>query len=221
MSVFFVLFAIAVVGAIGYGFYTEKRNRELGAKVAAAAGLQFEARRTGPPDYDFDLFDKGSGRSRRLTMRHPDTGESVFRYQYKTSSGDNNTKTWRFTCVMVRLPFRAPHMTIGPEGFWSNLGQIVGIRDIEVESPQFNDRFRVGSNDERFAITLLDQPMIARLLADDAVAANRLRFEFLDDALLVVADEQKIETMPDMLTWATGFKSNLPTVLNDLYPIGR
>lgn len=220
MVVVFVLFACVVVGAIVYGFHVEKRNRELAAGVAAAAGLQFEAGGSGPPDYGFDLFGKGRGRTRKLTMRHPATGESVFRYQYKTGSG-KNTRTWRFTCVMVRLPFRAPHTTIGPEGFWSNIGQMVGIRDIEVESPDFNERFRVAGDDERFAVTLLDQPMIARLVADAVVAANDVRFELLDDALLVVADEQKIDAMPDMLTWASGIQSALPAVLADLYPIGR
>lgn len=220
MVVFFVLFAFVFVGAIAYAMHVEKRNKELGAKVAATAGLQFEAGGSEPPDYEFDLFDKGRARTRKLTMRHPATGESVFRYQYKTGSGKNQ-RVWRFTCVMVRLPFRAPHTTIGREGFWSNIGQAVGIRDIEVESPAFNERFRVASDDERFAVTLLDQPMIALLSGDEAVAANDLRFEFLGDALLVVSDEQAIEWMPGMLTWASGFKESLPTVLADLYPIGR
>ncbi len=116
------------------------------------------------------------------------------------------------------MPFDAPHLRIGPEGFWSNLGQIIGIRDIEIESPEFNERYRVSSDDERFAVTLLDHEMIAWMLSDSS-GAGTIRFELLGTQLLCISDQLDVEQMPGMLGWASQIRQHLPAVLTELYPV--
>lgn len=210
----------AIAAAIfGGSLYLEHRRKQLAAQVAAAAGLIYDADAKRPGPIDFDLFNKGRSRRTRYVMRRPQSDEAVFRYQYTTGSG-KNSHTYHFTCALIAVPFRAPHLTIGPEGFWSNLGRFVGIRDIEIESPQFNDRYRVSSEDERFAVTLLDHQMIAWMLSPSS-GLGEIRFEFRGNRLLCVNDKLPIEEMPAMLNWSSQILEHLPAVLNDLYPVRR
>ena len=95
---------------------------------------------------------------------------------------------------------------------------MVGIRDIEVESPEFNDRYRVTSDDERFAITLLDHRMIGWMLGGGS-GAGAVRFELLGPQLLCISDELDIEQMPGLLGWTAQIRQYLPAVLTELYPV--
>ena len=142
--------------------------------------------------------------------------DSVFRYRYTTGSGKNQ-HTYRFTCALIDVPFNAPHLTIGPEGFWSNLGQIVGIRDIEVESPEFNDRLP-GEVRRRAVRDHARRPPDDRLDARSG-GAGAVRFELLGRQLLCISDELDIEQMPGMLGWTAQIRQHLPAVLTELYPI--
>lgn len=61
-------------------------------------------------------MDRGGSRRVRFHMRNPVGGANVFRYQYTTGSGKSR-RTWQYTCALIAVPFNAPHLTIGPEGF--------------------------------------------------------------------------------------------------------
>lgn len=94
-----------------------------------------------------------------------------------------------------------------------------GIRDVEIESPEFNERYRVSCDDERFAVTLLDHEMLAWLLSGSS-GGGTVRFELMRHELLCISDELPIEQMPALLTWAAQIRQHLPEVLTELYPTG-
>jgi hypothetical protein len=215
-AVVVILIAVGVPLYLWFMWHLNQRRNERARAVAASAGLNIDLDSKDPPPAPFDLFERG--RSRRVSFHMWATGgqDSVFRYRYTTGSGKSR-QTHRCTCALIDVPFNAPYLTIGPEGFWSNLGQIVGIRDIEVESPEFNDRYRVKCDDERFAITLVDHRMIAWMLGDGGAGA--VRFELLGRQLLCISDELDIEQMPGMLGWTARIRQHLPAVLTELYPI--
>ena len=201
------------------GVLLHRRALRLRAEAAALAelhGFRHDMDPKPPPEQPFDLFERG--RSRRVSAqiwREGGTG-SVFRYQYTTGSGKNST-THHVSCAMVQLPFVAPHTRIGPEGFWSGIGQALGIRDIEVESPTFNDRYRVRSDDERFAVTLLDGRAIDWFLNDTGVGAVRL--ELWGRWLLCITRPLAMERAFGFHDWALEIPSHLPDVLRSLYPV--
>lgn len=183
--------------------------------MATAAGMQIDVSSKKPPALGFDLFDRGGGRRVRGQMWRTGEHDSVFQYQFTEGSGDNS-RTYRFTAALIALPFRAPRLVISTENVWSRIKRAVGRRDIETESPEFNDRYHVRSDDERFAITLLDPPMIAWMLSPSS-GLGTVTFELRDSWMLCYCDLLPIEQLPQMLAWAQAARNQLPSVLTDLY----
>ena len=215
-AIFVIVIVVGVPLYLWFQWHQNQKRKERARVVAAAAGLNIDVDTKGPPPAPFDLMQRG--RSRKVSFHMWPTGSqhSVFQYRYTTGSGKNRC-TYRFTCALIDVPFDAPHLTIGPEGFWSNLGQMVGIRDVEVESPEFNERYRVSSDDERFAVTLLDHQMIAWMLSDSS-GSGSIRFELLGTQLLCIRDPLDIDQMPEFLSWAAQIREQMPRVLVELYP---
>ena len=211
-----VLVILAIGGGVAYATYAYQQHQKAKMRaVAEAAGLQVDTSTKKPPGLDFDLFDPGNRKKVTAQMWRPGEQDSVFQYQYTVSSGDSST-THRFTVALVELPFTAPHLRIGTESWWSKAKRIVGVRDIEVESPRFNDRYHVRCADERFAISLLDPPMIAYLLSPQS-GGGTVTFELRDRWMLCHCDPLKIDGLPGMLAWAQSVRAQLPAVLTELY----
>ncbi len=212
----------AVVGAAALAFYAvnQRRHRARVARATALAaehGFELDVGPKQPPPQEFDLFDLGRGKQVSFQLWRRGEQDSVFDYEFTTGSGKNST-VHRRTCALISLPFTAAHTKIGPEGFWSGVGRALGLRDIEVESDMFNSRYRVTSDDERFAVTLLDQPMIAWLLSA-ASGAGEIKFELLGPWLLCVADRMVIDRQFGYLDWAQAIRGHMPAVLTSLYPV--
>lgn len=213
---FFVIAALAVPLQL-YVVHQRRRGREATARrVASAAGLRVSAGDKRRPRVGFDHFDVGSDRTVSLHMWQAYTSDGVFRYEYTVDSG-KHSKTHVSTCAMVETSFDAPQLRIGPESFFAGLGRLVGVRDIEIESPEFNDRYRVRCDDERFAIAFLDHEMIAWMLTP-ASGAGTIRFELLGSSMLCVSDELTVESMPAFLRWAQQVCDRIPAVIPELYP---
>ncbi|MFN3257512.1 MAG: hypothetical protein ACE37B_17645 [Ilumatobacter sp.] len=210
------VFAVAIAAiAVTYLFAqrTKRRQIEQARALAAKYGFEVDVTTKPPPELRFDLFDRGHSKKVSFQFWRPGEHDSVFDYQYTTGSG-KNSQTFRHTCALVALPFAAPHTKIGPEGFWSKIGQRLGIRDIEVESPTFNQRYRVNSDDERFAITMLDGQAIDWFLSANSVA----RFELWGTWMLCIVDRLDREQVFGYHDWAIGIPAHLPEVLTSLYP---
>lgn len=203
---------IAVILAI-----RRAKDRKIAAARAMAAqyGFNVDVSTKDPPNQPFDLFRRGHSKKVSFQFWRPGQQNSVFAYQYTTGSGDNST-TYNLTCALVALPFLAPHTKIGPEGFWSKLGQRVGVRDIEVESTAFNDLYRVNSDDERFAVTMLDGRAMDWFLRGNA--AHAVRFELWGQWMLCITDRMDHEYFFGFHDWAVAIPSHLPDVLTSLYP---
>ena len=208
----------AIGGAIAYAVHRHHQAQIARARaVAAQHGLHVDvSKQQPPPHFDFDLFDRGHSKQVRYQMWRDGEPDSVFQYQYTTGSGDNS-RTYRMTGAQVVVPFRGPHLSIATENWWTKVKRVVGMRDIEIESPEFNDRYHVRSADERFAVTLLDHGMIAYMLSP-ASGMGTVTFEFNHDRMLCYGDQVELEQLPSMLTWAQSARQQLPDVLGEWYP---
>jgi hypothetical protein len=214
--IFFVVVA-AAIGVVAYAAHRyEQRKRAAAVALARSRGYEIAVEDKAPPPLSFDLFGIGSSRKISYQIWKPGSHDSAFQYRYTTGSGKNK-QTHRRSCVLVEVPFTCPHLTIGPEGFWSAIGRAVGLRDIEIESPQFNDRYRVRCADERFAVTLLDQRMIAWMLSPNS-GGGAVKFEFGGRWMLCFGDDVPFEQLFGFLDWVQHARTNLPAVLTSLYP---
>jgi hypothetical protein len=211
-----VLVMLTFAGGVIYAAYAYRRHQQAKMRaIAEAAGLQIDTSTKAPPNLGFDLFDPGKRKKVTAQMWRAGEQDSVFQYRYTVQSGDNST-TYRFTAALVEVPFRAPHLKIGTETWWSKAKRIVGMRDIEVESAAFNDRYHVRCDDERFAIALLDPPMIAWMLSPQS-GGGTVTFEFRDRWMLCHCDQLKVTELPGMLAWAQSVRAQLPAVLTEFY----
>jgi hypothetical protein len=71
------------------------------------------------------------------------------------------------TYTRIRAPYVNPEgfrFTIYRKGFFSDLGKLLGMQDIEVGDPEFDEAFIIKGNDESKVRTLFDDPNLRRLV---------------------------------------------------------
>ncbi|MEX2217627.1 MAG: hypothetical protein WD749_02610 [Phycisphaerales bacterium] len=167
--------AIAVV-AIYLSHQAAKKRREALAALAGSLGWSFDPGETPPwaEHNTFDCFERGHTRRVFNTLRGPlEIGGRRFEglagdYSYKVTSSNGKTTTthtYRFSYLILRLPFLTPGLAIRHEGLLDKLAGAIGFDDIDFESSEFSRRFHVKSPDKRFAYDVVSPRMMEFLLA--------------------------------------------------------
>ena len=77
----------------------------------------------------------------------------------------------------LQLPAYLPRLQVTPENILTRIGNALGLDDIELESEDFNRKFRVHADDPKFASDVLSPRTMQALLAQPAVS---WRFEGSD-----------------------------------------
>src|SRR4051812_30014323 len=93
---------------------------------------------------------------------------------YTESTGESST-----TYTRMRAPYINPEgfrFTIYRRGPFSALGKLLGMQDIEVDDPEFDEAFIIKGNDESRVRDLLASPAIRRMIQ----AQPRIRLEVKD-----------------------------------------
>ena len=170
----YVLVGAVVVIAFVVQFVVAHRKRKAAQQWAAAHGWtysRFDAslvtRWSSPP------FRRGSSRRaiNVLTGTWNGVPATSFTYKYDTGSGKNRTTHYHHV-VAFSLPARLPWLRLEPEGFGDSIAKFFGGQDIELESAQFNDRWRVKGPEGQFPYDFLHPRMMERLLAPDAYGSS-------------------------------------------------
>ncbi|MFN8023791.1 MAG: DUF3137 domain-containing protein [Acidimicrobiales bacterium] len=216
MPGFVVMFVVVGGAAVLISWLVEQRRRTRAAAVAAVLGLQYLPGPTSPPDVPFRQFSIGRSRKVRHTFwRAGDSLEAtVFQYQYTTGSG-KDSQTHHCTCAMFRTGLRAPHLVLDRQGFFRDLLGKLGLRDIQLESPQFNETWHVSCDDERFAVTVLDPPMMGWLMTTGG--GGEIEIELYGDRGLATTRRRDVEQIPELLDYAHQFVAQIPKVVHELY----
>ena len=79
----------------------------------------------------------------------------------------------------IRAPYVNPEgfrFTIYRKGFFSNLGKLLGMQDIEVGDPEFDEAFVIKGNDEGKVCGLFANPKIRQMI----LAQQKIRLEVKD-----------------------------------------
>lgn len=214
-----------------------RRLHDLRARRALAAarrderarqlGLTPSSGRPGLVDTRFGLFTKGDEQHVDHAYERLDgTGRAVAVVAdyahgstwYDRDEGREVSDYTRYTVAIHRVGFSAPNTAITTENLRSRLGRLVGERDIEIEADRFNGRYRVESDDERFAVTLLDQRVVGAMI-EGGPAEHCERMELIDDKILFVADRLASDDAFAFFEWTERCVDRLPPLLGEAYPI--
>jgi hypothetical protein len=170
---------LAVALAAWYALWLREKRRRL-ALLAFCASKGWQFRLDDPSlagRWQRAPFGIGESRRSRDVMTGTDRGRPfvAFDYSYVTESSDGNghrsRTTHRFAVVAVALPGWLPDVQVVPENLLHRMAHVVGLgSDIELESEDFNRRFRVTAHDPKFASDVLAPRTMQALLQGPAVA---------------------------------------------------
>jgi hypothetical protein len=218
---FVVVFVLAaLIGAVVWYLQTvaATRRRRRMSEVAASHGLAFSAKDPFRMPHTVPLAFFGHGHSRKVTnVMYDRTAEGLdrraFDYQYTTGSGKNR-RVYTFSCGLISTGAHWPQLTLGPEGFFERVLDVIGGADIQFESEEFNREWEVRSPDPRFASAMIDPEMMLFLLEKAAGA----RVEVNGPWILFSGDRRDPESLPQVIGVAEAFRDRIPPVVWSLYP---
>jgi hypothetical protein len=175
----FVLFAVLVIAVAGYRFWRNQQRIQALRQFCLAKGWQFV-----PIDDEYAVrwncppFFQGRNRhARDVISGTVGTGQCArsfvaFDYSYVTDSNNGKSRsstTHRFAICAIRVPTYLPALAVTPESALTRLGNVVVHDDIDLESEDFNRRFRVQCPDPKFASDALPPRTMQALLARSPV----------------------------------------------------
>ncbi|MCW2776868.1 MAG: hypothetical protein JWN17_593, partial [Frankiales bacterium] len=168
---------VAVVAALAVGGAAYRLERRRAAALRAFATEQGWSlvRRddTWARELDGEPFGRGSGRRCEDVLTGTFRGRDVvaFAYSYRTHTTDGNgqrqTRVHRYSVALLRLP--APLPLVELQASW--LPRVFS-RGIELESEDFNARYRVRADDPRLAYDVLPARTMQLLLERPDVAVR-------------------------------------------------
>ena len=132
----------------------ERKRRAAYEEYSLTRGFRFEPERPEGERRFRDVFEPfNQGRRRRwgytisgLKNRAPFT---AFEYTWVTGSGKNSSTHRMGGVVWEREAPPLPQFTLSPEGWFTRLGQMFGMQDIDFEeSPEFSRAYRLKGPDE-------------------------------------------------------------------------
>lgn len=170
----YVLVGAVFVIAIVAQFVVAHRRRQAAQQWAAAHGWTYiRSDRSLVTRWSSPPFRRGSSRAAINVLTGSWNGRSAtsFTYKYTTGSGKNRTTHYHHV-VAFSLPARLPWLRLEPEGVGDSIAKFFGGQDIEFESAQFNDRWRVQGPEGQFPYDFLHPRMMERLLAPDAYGSS-------------------------------------------------
>lgn len=164
-----VLFPIIFVLVAAGAFYYEHHRKQKIQAFAASRQLTYAARDDRWAHLDTG-YPHGQGRSHRakhvMTGRHRGRPIVIFEHEWKTGSG-KDTQTHQVRKTLMGLPKGLPRLELRPEGILGRAARRMGMRDIELESDDFNRQYKV-SGDRRFAYDVLHPRFMEWMLGRQA-----------------------------------------------------
>lgn len=172
----FGLAGVAMAAFAYFGYVQAKKRREMLQQFAASQGWTWT-----PQDdswatrFSGDPFGAGDNREAQNVLQGQWRGRAMvaFDFSYQThstdSKGNRTTTTHRFAFCALALPAWVPKIELVPESMFGRLGTALGMQDIEFESEEFNRRYRVRSDNPKFAYDVLPPRTMAALLTRPAL----------------------------------------------------
>lgn len=217
-----VVLGIALILVVAWFSYAQKKKRRQAfALMATQLGLEyFPEDPYGLLSEPFALLEKGDGRGVEnvLSGTWQELDVRLFDYWYyeeSTDSKGHTSKTYhRFDCVVAPVDAACSRLVIEHENLGTRLANALTFRDIQFESEDFNNEFRVKSPDAKFANDFVDARMMDWLLNN----AEHFSFEVAGDRMLCHCGKLKPPEIVPLLGTAKAFRDQIPRVVYSLYP---
>jgi hypothetical protein len=171
-----VLFGAALLVVLIGGYLLEQKRRERLMQFAVRRGWTYVGQDPSLVDrWPGQPFGRGDRRRARNVLGGVEFGRSftAYDYTYETRSTDSKghqTKTThRWSIVAVQLPVWLGTVEVVPESVLDRMAGAVGlVTDIELESEDFNRRYKVSARNRKLASDLLPPRTMEYLIAADA-----------------------------------------------------
>ena len=220
------LVSVGIVGsqALFFGYLVvrarlrrKSRDEDHVRRIAKKAGLRFAR----PGEFDlyrmpFPIFRAGEWQGFDHVYVGDWGGDRVWVFDYWHGFELRGQDVEEYsTCAAIELANAdCPKLSVTRENPWSRTWGHLGWRDIEIESEDFNRRFDVSGDDERFAFAFLSPSMIRWL------QATPKNFEFAVEGRWVLCRSRWLPTERwwDLLRMARDFRAHIPETLSRLWP---
>lgn len=149
-----LMVAVAVMGVGALISRTRQRKRrEAYAEYCLGRGFKYEPQH---PEGErrfrdvFESFRQGNSDSWRNTITGTKNGAEFTAFEYVWQTGGRNRQThYRSGVIWERDEVSFPKFTLVPEGWFSKIGQVFGMQDIDFpESPVFSSTYRLAGPNE-------------------------------------------------------------------------
>jgi hypothetical protein len=175
-TLLFVLFGIGAVAIAVGGYLLEQKRRERLMQFALKRGWQYTGEVPALCDrWPGTPLGKGDHPRARNVLSGTESGRpfTAFDYTYEThstdSKGNRTTTTHRWMITVVPMQGYLGRVEVVPEGVMDRMAGAVGlVQDIDLESEDFNRRFRVSATSPKLASDVLTPRTMQYLLAMDA-----------------------------------------------------
>jgi hypothetical protein len=114
----------------------------------------------------------------------------------------------------VPLGASCPRLRIEPRDLVDDARAVLGLREVRLELEAFNRRFVVASEDERFAISFLEQRLMEGLLALPPTVTADVN----ENVLLLTAPTLPTEQVLRLFDAAVELHERIPRSLGSLFP---
>jgi hypothetical protein len=209
--------ALAAVVVAGLRLRTGALRRGRLALLCRTAGLELALVDPFPDTLWMPLHVLGRGPSRgteNVVWDARDEATRAFDYWLESPADDDARGRRTFhTCAVTRLPFGARPLTVVPRSGMDPVAALAG-EPIELELEAFNRRFRVFTEDRRFAVAFLDQRMMRALMQ----LPPRVRLDVNEDCLLLSAPPLPPGQVLVLFETARALRRYVPPVVASLYP---
>jgi hypothetical protein len=174
----FLVGIVLVIAVLVGGYVLERKRRDKLMQFARMRGWSYVGEDSSLVHrWPGDPFGHGDNPQARNVMSGTESGRpfTAFDYTYEThstdSKGNRSTTTHRWTVCVVPMPGWLGNVQVVPETALDRMAGAVGLRtDLDLESEEFNRRFRVAADDPKLASDILTPRTMQYLISVDAEA---------------------------------------------------
>ena len=214
--VFFVLFAVAAA-AIRY-FQRQRTDKRNGAVEAIAMSVNFDFSffdPSGIAEMPFRLFGLGRDHKAQRVIwgTHNGLPLQIFDYEYVTGEG-RSREVHLNTCAILSVPAACPPLCVTHDNALMRLEDHLVHQDVQFEYDDFNRRFRVNCENQKFAFSLLDAQMMEWMLATDSFD----RVEIVGPWVLIARRQLDPALWLSLGNWLDAFHTRIPPIVYTAFP---
>ncbi len=220
---------VIVVAAVSYTAYygawrrIRRRRKDLGRRAAKLGLGYFPTDPFGLDWLDLPLFHEDEqvsfanvliGERDGLPFKAAEFATYVREFRPGRSPEMVQRSAYSILVAELDMRMRMPTTVVAAETLSTRLPALLGVRDLQFESREFNERFHITADDRRFAYQLIDPRMMEHMLS---TAPTDLRYEIRGCRVLValprVGENVILDDLSRLFAAASGFVHHIPRVV--------